>query len=120
MIKLRYILDGDRDELRAIREELSALRTMDKTRPQQAEPSITTSSAPQYGPSVGGKIPSLHQIALSGQSEIDRLKTLRADLLNSGLYDPADTVIQEVDKTIFQHQNLLTKKIDTGAIEQKN
>lgn len=121
----RYVLDGDREELRSIREELSHLRAMNDGRknvasvPKQS-PAVTKSVNPSTESIPASTfLPSSLQHFATDQAQIDRLKQMKQELLQSRLYDPSDSVIQEIDEAIHQQQILLTKKID-GVVEQKS
>jgi hypothetical protein len=133
----RYVLDGDRDELRTIREELSQIRTggggggsshhhygrgsssvLPMSNSFQHSPSPPPPSRPSqsvlpiFSPSMQ------HQVA-SDQAQIERLKQMRQELLKSNLYEPSDSVIQEIDEAIAQQQIQLTRTVD-GVLEQKS
>jgi hypothetical protein len=143
----RYVLDGDRDELRTIREELSYLRMGKgegvegrrgegrgggeerRSHPSQPSPSVSSQVTHQIPFKLpGGKsdssvpIPSsslpFHALVGTDHLHIDRLKQMRNELLQSQLYDPSDPVIQEIDEAIYQQQRLATEKVD-GMLEQK-
>lgn len=121
------MLDGDRDELRAIRDELAFLRSegsreQDIARPHKPASRVTMghSSGSQKRESTrvftgrsasqfsSGSVESAG-IAESSSEKIARLLALKTELMESQLYDPSDSVIQEIDNCIVQEQVIIAE-----------
>jgi hypothetical protein len=81
----RYMLDGDRDELRSIRNELEELRMTSHIK-EACSDARASQSAPAFGQGA--------------QSEVDRLRKWRAELLNSGAYSRDHQIIKELDRQL--------------------
>lgn len=104
----RYVLDGDREELRGIRSELSALRAMRQPHPKssgRAEPSCQTTEkilvsggheSGSYGDSGNDGV------RKNSGDVLQQLLTERKELLSTGLYDAKDDLIVELDQSILK------------------
>lgn len=139
----RYVLDGDRDELRTIRKELSGLRNLEAANLQYMNNHRNQQQQEHRGPSSHTltvpveKIQLRHSFEIGGQTEsssssggdggsstqldkLNRVTELRRELLASELYSPGDPVIVELDRTIKQAEvHLAEGKIFGGTAEVK-
>ena len=79
----RYVLDGDREELRNIRNELSSLR-------------MATSIQPAT------RANKLHNKVPHGTSTLHNLMKEKNDILASGLYDENDCLVAELEHRILE------------------
>ena len=116
----RYMLDGDRDELRSIRDELSYLRLAGQS-PQGRHDGSATTLAHGRGKAsaalIAPKNASNHLSGVKGgdgngvssAEKIARLHALKTELLESKLYDPSDSVIEEIDNCIVQEQIIIAE-----------
>jgi hypothetical protein len=106
----RYVLDGDREELKNIRHELSSLRsvTLSSSSPSFQSPStINTTQQPSLSPT---KLPNTEISQISPPKQMksnlttsEKLLTLRSQLDNlllSGLYTTNDPLVSELQKNI--------------------
>jgi len=116
----RYILDGDRDELKTIREELSVLRMMNSTQNGGSKPTwsterqrSTTFNSFQTRRSVDNVRFSRDQLNTS--DKLKRLLETKTELLESGLYKPDDSVIQELENSIMQEKINLSESSKIGG-----
>lgn len=101
----RYVLDGDREELRNIRHELAALRSMSLATPStgsntstQPLPPSSSSSLPPPPPPTSSSSSSSSKafIASPSDSQDDRkskASALLKHVLGTGLYSPTDEVV---------------------------
>jgi hypothetical protein len=91
----RYVLDGDREELRTIRNELASLRSQGGgVVPPQAPRVSSTGRSPTKAPTAA---PSMQPSSLN--ASLDSVPSVRGTLsalLSTGLYDSQDSVIQEM------------------------
>ena len=78
----RYILDGDRQELRSIKDELDALKRANAFSPQRNDVSKMNANAP------------------TPTRDTHRLKKEREILLGTGAYDTQHPIIVQIDKQI--------------------
>ncbi len=85
----RYVLDGDREELRTIRHELAALRSGASV-PPPAPPVVQTTNNYNLGSSSGAV------------TNAARIKEQLSALLSTGLYEEADSVVQELQASLSQ------------------
>merc|ERR1711916_127922 len=97
----RYILDGDRDELRGIRKELAALRAEAGT----VSPTGIASLSPPPKQAVDKQIyqkNAAEASALKGEvADLGRVKKHLSTVLDSGLYeDENDPLVKELMKTV--------------------
>ena len=83
----RYILDGDRQELRSIKDELDALKRANMFSPDRSKSGTNNANAPT---------PSRNS---------DRLIKEREILLGTGAYDEQHPIIVQIDKQISEFQN---------------
>ena len=102
----KYMLDGDRDELRTIRRQLEELRyaNLTNTRSHNRVQLAQKSSSPQQP--EDGELPvdmSSHRLGTElsvASREVSRLKQERNDLVNSQAYPPDHYIVQELDRRI--------------------
>ena len=87
------MLDGDREELRTIRNELASLRA-------QASASASAPSVVSTGASPS-KVPSVVPTKLGAGADV---KGTLSTLLSTGLYDSQDSLIMEVNQQQDQQQ----------------
>jgi hypothetical protein len=134
------MLDGDRDELRSIRDELAFLRSastheQEPPRSQTQSTRVTMNRHPSAGPQkesirkLSGRTTTQSTASAfdssrdteSSSEKIARLQALKAELMDSQLYDPNDSVIQEIDNCIVQEQVILAemRPYSRGAPEVK-
>ena len=89
----RYVLDGDRQELRSIKNELDDLKRLSQAQ-QQQPPQQRQAQAPT--PSRGGRVVG----GGSGEEERQRLVNEKADLLATGVYSANHPIIKQLDKRL--------------------
>ena len=94
----RYILDGDREELRSIRSELSSLRSF-----AAVNSPINTRNQESVRPSVGK----------NNMDLLQRLHQEKRDLMSSGLYEENDSLIAELNRSILE------ASADTGGLADR-
>jgi hypothetical protein len=123
---LRYILDGDREELRNIRNELSSLRNAQSSNAFKSNPS----PAPQWIPQSNSinvllhknssappleekaKLDSEDRFPTKSNTEIlNSLIEERDELLSSGLYDPNDSLLMEIEESILEIQAKIAENV---------
>lgn len=100
----RYVLDGDREQLRSIRQELAALR--------DGAISIKTPVVREFVPAPPTP-PATTKVSMSSRgneeeaNEIDiiNLKRRRSELISSGLYEPTDPVLAVLNRAIAEAEN---------------
>lgn len=108
----RYILDGDREELKGIRSELSALRQLRQPPASIHRPQYDydrTSEAAQwknYG------IEQSAQVKRNTGDVLHQLLAERKQLLNTGLYDVTDALIVELDQSILKTKARVAEGVD--------
>ena len=96
----RYVLDGDREELRAIRSEIGSLRKAAEDRRTVAAVAASIQEE-QISQQVSNGNSARNQ-ALS------RLQRQRVDLLASGMYDVNDPTMKRIDAAIAEHEEAAT------------
>jgi hypothetical protein len=89
----RYVLDGDREELKTIRQEITSLRRGVQDRDMlQAQAAAAATGAQAGGTFAAGN--SVRNTALA------RMQKQRIELIASGLYTTDDAVVKELDRAI--------------------
>lgn len=101
----RYVLDGDRQELRSIKNELDDLKRLSQVQPQvqqrqqqqqhrqrQAQAQAPTPSRESWSGEGAG--------TGSGEEERQRLAKEKADLLGTGVYSANHPIIKQLDKRL--------------------
>ena len=88
----RYVLDGDREELRTIRHELASLRTGPPVPPPAPVAQTTNNYNLNSSPSSGS----------GPQANAARIKEQLSVLLSTGLYDEADSVVQTLQANLAE------------------
>lgn len=94
----RYVLDGDRDQLRSIRQELSALRdgaVAGKPVTREFVPVNTAVPPPEE----------FEERDVFRPIDVLSLKRRRAELIASGLYEPTDAVLTVLNRAIAEMEN---------------
>ncbi len=133
----KYVLDGDRDELKTIRRELEELRCgiqlsntggnsigrdmkkktsrvsstfnyqKENQRGVEETPEMETQIKPTTASSNQNELISNNTAQARASSELKRLQTEKQDLLKSGVYDQDSFMVKELDKLI--HIEIETK-----------
>jgi len=86
----RYVLDGDREELRRIKDELETIRRANMFGMKTSNSAPTPSRIPK--PSVN--------YSTTAEPNVDRLKKERDILMETGAYDDQHPIIVEIDRQI--------------------
>ena len=88
----RYVLDGDREELRTIRHELASLRAQSGAA-EAPPPKRSTGHSPTKAPSATA---SVQPSGLPDSAVADAVRGNLSTLLATGLYDSQDSAVQEL------------------------
>ncbi|CAM9659757.1 unnamed protein product [Chrysoparadoxa australica] len=115
----RYMLDGDRKELKNIRQELDELRhvslvqeaakslnvvvgesNQQRQRPMQPTQHAPSSNVPDRQPQQEELSASPVPEAEEAQDEIARLKSWKMQLMSTGVYSTDDPIMQQIDRRI--------------------
>ena len=114
-------MDGDREELRGIRNELASLRSRQyapsANRVQDFKVEVTGIKENVYGKETdSGRSQHLlgdksdPNVKASPKARLDHLMNERAKLLSSGLYEEDDVLIKEIEESILQIQAILAER----------
>jgi hypothetical protein len=112
----RLILDGDREELRAIRDELSRLRvTADFDRIKENVPNRSIACSPPFPQCEGQKNTTRSVLVPSATVEIDRLQREKTGLLETGVYEEHHPILEEISKRIAGLEAAL-RQVSAGSV----
>lgn len=111
----RFVLDGDREELRHIRQELEALRNHARSAVvgTVATPGAGSGSTPLAPVSSNKSNARATSSSVNAKSDaaqdsvLERLRNEKQDLLSTGLYDQKDSIIEELDRSIHSRLQVL-------------
>lgn len=96
----RYILDGDRDELRNIRHELASLRDNILRSPDHATNSSFAPCPNTHDDESKQSSPGQSHVSEGGMNYVSALRRQMDELRGTGLYDDDDPVMRELRQAI--------------------